>query len=137
MSKVFELDKYQIDTYEFPLVLPTGEVKKDAKIVVRSESSEDVEKVQREIFLEGQTRRATKEKAKGKSDVIGADDLDYLEVVGLKNDIAYVAEIRGISYEGVEIGSNKELIAKVLKKYPWIRAQVLEASKEVKNFCRG
>ncbi|MGL5077743.1 MAG: hypothetical protein ACRDBG_18220 [Waterburya sp.] len=134
--KMLELDKFQTDTFTFNLVLPTGEISK-AEITVRADSHPKVKEVSRNLILESEQRRATqKRRGKKPEDALTEEDLDYLEEAGLKRAVSRVASMKGVSEGGKEVGEDEQLIAKVLKTYPWIVEQIGEQSNDAGNFCR-
>jgi len=88
-------------------------------------------------LLESESRRATKARKAGKKDIdhITEDDLEYLEEVGQKRVLNKVESMKGIAIDGKEVGTDKTLIAAVLKQYEWIAQQVMEEAADVANFC--
>jgi hypothetical protein len=134
---MLNLDKFQADTYTFNLVLPDGTVDETAKITVRGDSHPEVKALNRKLLLESESRRATKARKAGKKDIdhITEDDLEYLEEVGQKRVLNKVESMKGIAIDGKEVGTDKTLIAAVLKQYEWIAQQVMEEAADVANFC--
>lgn len=133
---MIELDKYHTHTFTFDLVLPTGEIT-DAKITVRSDDHPEVKEVARKLLLEGEQRRAVQaRRGKKNTDPLTEEDLEYIEEAGLKRAVSRVESMSGMSEGGKEVGSDKQLIAAVLKKYNWITEQIGEQAADAANFCR-
>ena len=133
---MLELDKFQIDTHTFKLVLPNGEIT-DAEITVRSDNHPKVKEVARKLFLESEQRRAQqKRRGKKPDDAMTEEDLEYLEEVGLKRAVSRVESVKGLTEAGKEVGKDEQLIAVVLKKYDFVAEQVGEQAQDAANFCR-
>lgn len=129
------LDKFQIDTHAFSLVLPNGEIDDTAKITVRGDNHPKVKEVARKLLLESESRRAQqKRRGKKTDDAITEEDLEYMEAAGLKRTVSRVESMKGISEGGKEVGSDEALIAAVLLKYDWIVDQVGKESADAGNF---
>lgn len=133
---MLELDKFQTDTFSFKLVLPNGETS-DAEITVRADNHPKVKEVGRKLFLEGEQRRQVqKRRGRKPDDAMTEEDLEYLEEVGLKRAVSLVESVKGIAVAGKEIGSDSQLIAKMLQDQEWIADQIGVQSKDASNFCR-
>lgn len=116
--------------YEFEILLPTG-AGTGAKIRVRGENAKTVRDYGRRVFQERQMQ-AQMAKRRGKEpEDLTLEDAEKLSIEG--------AAVRVISWEGIaedkkEVPCTPENVKRILKDYPFIREQVMEASNDISNF---
>lgn len=116
--------------YEFNVVLPDGTAT-DAKIKVRGENSKKVRDYGRRIFQERQMQmQAARRRGKEPDDLTLAE----AEEMAVAGAVVRVMSWTGIGEAGKEIPFTEENAARVLKDYPFIREQVMEASTDITNF---
>jgi len=113
--------------YTFEVLMPDGS-KTDAKITVRGANSATVKNHARKIYQEYEVR---KQQAKRRGKDVEEPSLDEAEEM-----IAEVAAVRIIGWEGIgenskEVAFSKEEAVRIMKTYPFIREQVMEASDNI------
>lgn len=116
--------------YEFEILLPTG-TPTGAKIRVRGENAKTVRDYGRRVFQERQMQAQVAKRRGKEPEDLTLEDAEKLSVEG--------AAVRVISWEGIaedkkEVPCTPENVKRILKDYPFIREQVMEASNDISNF---
>lgn len=119
--------------YEFTVTLPDGK-STDAKVKVRGENSKTVREYGRRIFQERQMQ-AQMAKRRGKD----PEDLTLAEAeeLAVNGAVTRIISWSGIGEGGKEVPFTPENAKRILKEYPFIRDQVMEASNDITNFPHG
>lgn len=119
--------------YTFKLELPDGTVT-DAEITVRGANSAKVKNFARKLYQEFKVKEQ-QAKRRGKE----PEDLSLEEAEDLAAETASVRVVgwKGIAEGGKEIAYSNEEAIRVLKAYPFIREQVMEASDNIFNFTKS
>ena len=118
--------------FTFKIVLPNG-VETDAELTVRGANSPVVRNHARRLYQEfKQKEQAAKRKGKEVEDLT----LDEAEELAVDTAVQRLIGWKNVAEDGKELKFSKEEAARVLQKYPFIRAQVMEQSDEVSNFFR-
>jgi hypothetical protein len=116
--------------YTLDLTLPDG-TKTDAKITVRGANSPAVKNHARRVYQEFKVKEQ-QAKRRGKE----PEDLTLEEAEDMAAEAAAVRVIGwvGIAEDGKEIQFTKDEAERIMKAYPFIREQVMDASDSIFNF---
>ena len=135
-TKIFDIKKNDPakiaeSGYEFTVELPDGTVT-DWKIKVRGANSPKVRNFEREVFNQGQIRRAQNKK-RGKTEEESLS-IEEVEDFGVRNAKARVISWTGLTEDGTEVPSTPENIERILTTYAFVRDLVVEESTNAYNF---
>jgi hypothetical protein len=116
--------------YEMTIVMPDG-TDTDAKIKIRGVMSTVVKNYSRKVFQEMQMKEKM---AKRRGKEPEEPTLEELEEMASKAAAVRIISWSNISEDGKEIKFSKEAAEDLMKRFSWIREQVLQASDDVTNF---
>lgn len=116
--------------FEFTVVLPDGS-ETDAKVTVRGAQSATVKNHARKVYQEMKVRADMAEKRGKKADELSLEDLEQMNA---ENAAMRVIGWTNVAENGAEIPFSKEAAVRIMKAYPFLSEQVLEASNNVFNF---
>lgn len=116
--------------YVVKIELPDG-TPTDAEVKVRGVASKIVRDYSRKMFQEMQMKEKM---AKRRQKEVDEPTIEELEEMAAKAAAVRVISWKNIGEDGKEIPFSKENAEDVLKRFPFIREQVLSASDDLSNF---
>lgn len=116
--------------YEFTVVLPDGS-ETDAKVTVRGAQSATVKNHARKVYQEMKVRSDQAERRGKKAEELTLEDLEQMNA---ENAAMRIICWTNVAENGEEVPFTKENAVRVMKTYPFLSEQVLEASNNVFNF---
>lgn len=116
--------------YEFTVVLPDGS-ETDAKVTVRGAQSATVKNHARKVYQEMKVRSDQAERRGKKPEELTLEDLEQMNA---ENAAMRIISWANVAENGEEVPFTKENAVRVMKAYPFLSEQVLEASNNVFNF---
>jgi len=112
--------------FDLKLRHPVTDETLDGVITIRGDESKAVQRYNRQRFVEIQRR----DKNKNAADYTPAE----YEDMNIENAIVRVISWKNIKKNGEDLPFTKENATEIFRDYPWIRAQVTEASADLLNF---
>ena len=119
--------------YTFNVVLPDGS-QSDAKITVRGVNSPIVKNYIRRVYQEFNVKE---QQAKRRGREVEDPTPEEAEQFAAESAAIRIIGWEGIGEEGKEIKFSKEEAERILKAYPFLRDQVMEASDNIFNFSKS
>lgn len=119
--------------YTFNVVLPDGS-QSDAKITVRGVNSPIVKNYIRRVYQEFKVKE---QQAKRRGREVEDPTPEEAEQFAAESAAIRIIGWEGIGEEGKEIKFSKEEAERILKAYPFLRDQVMEASDNIFNFSKS
>lgn len=116
--------------FAFNLLLPDGE-KTDAEITVRGGNSPEVKNFARRFYQE---QKVKEQQAKRRNKDVEEMTIEEAEDFAVDAAVTRLIGWKGIGEDGKEVAFSKENAARILKKYPFIRDQIMEHSENIFNF---
>lgn len=119
--------------YEFEILLPTGE-KTGAFITVRGALAPSVKNYGRRKYQEFKTRE---QQAKRRGKDVEDLTLDEAEDLAAESAVERIIGWKGIQEGKKDVEFTKDEAKRLMKKYSFMREQVMEASDNVFNFSKS